>query len=191
MDSILQQLPNVTHSSVPFGKDDSENEEVRTWGSPQEKTFSLKDHGSLLESRGLADFERATKIAGAGFYFLKGDLVLLEQALLKFGLDVLTKKGFTAISPPLMMRQKHYAAVTDLADFENVMYKIEHEDNYLIATAEHPLAAMFSGELLSELPLKLVGVSPCFRREIGSHGVDTRGLFRVHQFNKLELFCFL
>ncbi|MEK6853985.1 MAG: serine--tRNA ligase, partial [Nanoarchaeota archaeon] len=156
-----------------------------------------KSHGELLEQHGLADFERATKISGAGFHFLKGDLVRLELALINFAAAAMEKKGFTLIEPPLMMLRKPYEGVTDLQAFENVMYKIDEgkkdeESSYVIATSEHPIAAMLMNETLNEsqLPLKFCGISNCFRREIGSHGIDTRGLFRVHQFSKVEMFAF-
>ncbi|MFH1182296.1 MAG: serine--tRNA ligase [Candidatus Woesearchaeota archaeon] len=192
MHYILMRLPNILHKDVPVGKDDTGNKEIRKWGTIEKKDFELKAHGELLEERGLADFQNATKISGAGFYFLKGDLLLLEQALINFALDLLVKKGFTPVSPPLMMKKKPYEGVTSLEDFEKVMYKIEGEDAYLIATSEHPIGGMLMGTVLGEkeLPLKLTGLSACFRREIGSHGVDTRGLFRVHQFNKVEQFIF-
>ncbi len=188
---ILQRLPNVLHSSVPAGKDETENKEVRKWGRPK-KSDGKKSHGELLEEKGLADFNRATKISGAGFHFLKGDLVKLELALINFAAAELEKKGFTLIEPPFIMRRKPYEGVVALADFENVMYKIEGEDSYLIATSEHPIAAMHMNETFEEkeLPMKYCGISSCFRKEIGSHGVDTRGLFRVHQFSKVEMFVF-
>ncbi len=188
---ILQRLPNILHASVPVGKDDSENKEVRKWGKPKELD-GLKSHGELLEERGLADFSRAAKVSGTGFYFVKGDLVKLELALINFAADELAKKGFTLIEPPLMMRRKPYEGVVSLDDFENVMYKIDGDDSYLIATSEHPIGAMHMNEVFGEkeLPIKYAGVSSCFRKEIGSHGVDTRGLFRVHQFNKVEQFVF-
>ncbi len=189
---ILARLPNVLHESVPEGMDERGNKEIKKWGKPKKFGFELKVHGELLEERNLADFKRAAKVSGTGFVFIKGDLLKLENALIQFAMDHLGKKGFTPVSPPLLMGKKSYEAVTALQDFENVMYKIEGEDMYLIATSEHPIAAMLSGELLeeSELPIKLCGISPCFRREIGSHGVDTRGLFRMHQFNKIEQFVF-
>ena len=188
---ILQRIPNVLHSSVPAGKDETGNKEVKKWGTPK-RLKEEKSHGQLLEEKGLADFDRATKISGAGFHFLKGDLVKLELALINFAAAEMEKKGFTLIEPPLIMRRKPYEGVTALKDFEDVMYKIEGEDNYLIATSEHPIAAMHMNEVFEEsaLPLKYCGVSSCFRKEIGSHGVDTRGLFRVHQFNKVEQFVF-
>ena len=194
---ILQRLPNVLHESVPLGKDDTENKELRKWGTIKKHGFELKTHSELLEQLGLADFESSTKISGAGFYFLKGDLVRLELALVNFAAAEMEKKGFTLIAPPLMMHRKPYETVTDLAAFEDVMYKVdegrkEEESSYLIATSEHPIAAMMMDETLDEkqLPLRLCGISTCFRKEIGSHGVDTRGLFRVHQFSKVEQFVF-
>jgi len=188
----LMRLPNILHESVPIGKDDTENVEIRKWGEPREFGFELKNHGSLAVENGWADFERAAKISGAGFYFLKGSLVLLDMALQRFAMDLLTGHGYTPITPPYMMNRAAYEGVTDLSDFEKVMYKIDGEDEYLIATSEHPMAGMFSGEIFEEkdLPLKLAGMSPCFRREIGAHGLDTKGLFRVHQFNKIEQFVF-
>ncbi|MFH1779664.1 MAG: serine--tRNA ligase [Candidatus Micrarchaeota archaeon] len=186
--TIIFNLPNVLHESVPFGKDDSDNQEVRKWGKPKKFGFELKTHEEIAEKLGLADFERAAKISGAGFNFLKGNLVLLDLALQKFAIDYLMKKKFDLIAPPLMMRREPYEGVTDLSDFEQVMYKINEDDEYLIATSEHPLIAMFQNEVINEeeLPIKLAGVSSCFRREIGGHGVDSKGLNRMHQFNKIE-----
>lgn len=188
---IMQRLPNVLHDSVPIGKDEADNKEIKSWGKPK-KLADLRSHGQLLQDKGLADFERATKISGAGFYFLKGDLVKLELALINFAVSELEKKGFTLIEPPFMMRRKPYEGVFSIEEFKDVMYKIDGEDNYLIATSEHPIAAMHMNEVFDEkdLPLKYGGISTNFRKEIGSHGVDTRGLFRVHQFNKVEMFVF-
>ncbi len=189
----LMRIPNILHESVPYGKDSSKNEEIRRWGKIPKFNFDLIPHGELLEKLDLADFQRATKVSGAGFYYLKNELALLDLALQRFAIDFLIKKDFTLIEPPLMLRKEVYEGVTSLDDFENMMYKIENEDFYLIATSEHPIVAMFKDEVLEEkkLPIKFVGVSPCFRKEIGSHGVDTRGIFRVHQFNKVEqvIFC--
>jgi seryl-tRNA synthetase len=190
--SILMSLPNILHESVPVGKDDSDNLELRRVGTPRTFDFPLRNHGELAAERGWADFERAARTAGAGFYYLKGSLVLLDLALQRFAIDLLTGKGFLPVIPPYMMNRASYEGVTDLADFENVMYKVEDDDAYLIATSEHPLCAMYQDEIFEErdLPLRLCGVSPCFRREIGSHGLDTKGLFRVHQFHKVEQFIF-
>ncbi len=184
-------IPNILHESVPVGIDESENVEVKKWGCFDKKP-NVIHHGLFAEKNNLADFSSASRISGAGFYFLKSDLALMEFALMKFAIDLLIKKGFTLINPPLMMRRKSYSGVTDLEDFEKVMYKIEGEDLYLIATSEHPLAAMYSDKIfdLNELPVKLIGFSPCFRKEIGKHSIDERGLFRVHQFYKIEQFVF-
>ena len=188
----LMRLPNILDESVPQGKDDTENVEMKRVGTPRTFDFELKNHGQLATERGWADFERATRCAGAGFYFLKGNLALLDLALQRFALDLLGKKGFTPVIPPFMINRSSYEGVTDLDDFEKVMYKIDGDDAYLIATSEHPIGAMYQDEIFEEtdLPLRLAGISPCFRREIGSHGLDTKGLFRVHQFSKVEQFVF-
>src|SRR3989338_3486617 len=147
IDFILMRLPNALHSSVSVGKDDTENKVERTWGKHRQFDFELKPHGELAqEILGIADFERAAKISGNGFYFLKGDLALLNQALIRFAIDNLAKKGYTFVEPPYLMHRKPYEGVTDLADFETMMYKIENEDLYLIATSEHPMAAMYMDE---------------------------------------------
>jgi seryl-tRNA synthetase len=188
----LMRLPNILHESVPVGKDDSQNVEIKRIGTPRTFDFEVKNHGQLAADNNWADFERATKIAGAGFYFLKGNLVLLDLALQRYALDLLEKKGFSPVIPPYMINRSSYEGVTDLGDFEKVMYKIDGDDAYLIATSEHPIGAMYSNEIFEEkdLPLRLAGISPCFRREIGAHGLDTKGLFRVHQFTKVEQFVF-
>jgi seryl-tRNA synthetase len=177
---------------VPFGKDDKDNVEIRRWGKPPQFDFEPKSHVEILSNLGMLDLERAAKISGDGFYYLKGDLVLLDLAIQRLALDLLRKRGFTIVEPPFMMRRKAYEGVTDLADFESVMYKEEDEDLYLIATSEHPMGAMFMNEVLDrqQLPIKFAGISPCFRREVGSHGKYTKGIFRVHQFNKIEQFVF-
>ncbi len=192
IDSAMMRLPNLLDDDVPVGADDTENAELRRWGKPGKFDFDVKVHGELLEAAGLADFERARKVAGAGFLFMKGDLVLLDLALQRFALDFVIDRGYEPVFPPLMMRRKAYEGMVDLADFEDVMYKAEDEDLYLIATSEHPIGAMHMDEVLDEdnMPLKYAGVSTNFRKEIGAHGVDTRGLFRMHQFNKVEMFVF-
>ena len=188
IDDYLMRMPNTLHESVPVGKDDSENKLVRQWGKKTAFDFEPKSHVDLLSSLDIGDAERAAKVAGARFYYLKGDLVMLDLALEKFALDMLREKGFTPIFPPFMMNKKAYEGVTDLGDFQNVMYKIEGEDLYLIATSEHPLTAMHMDETIDpdRLPLKYAGISTCFRKEAGAHGKDTKGIFRVHQFNKVE-----
>lgn len=186
---LLMRMPNILHASVPVG---DENVPIRTWGSITPPTFTPKSHVDIIESLGLADLERAAKVAGARFYYLKRDLVLLDYALMQFAMEYLHGKGYQIIEPPYMMKRAPYEGVTDLGDFEDVMYKIEGEDLYLIATAEHPMAAMHMDEIFEgdALPIRYAGISPCFRKEAGSHGKDTKGIFRVHQFNKVEQFIF-
>jgi seryl-tRNA synthetase len=191
-DRVLRRIPNLLDPSVPYGKDDSENVVVASWGNPSKDGEARKVHGELLEALGMVEFERARKVSGAGFYYLKGPAVLLDLALQRMALDLVMERGFTPIEPPLMLRREPYEGVTDLADFENVMYKIDGEDLFLIATSEHPLAALYQGEILDEdtLPIRLAGLSVCFRKEIGGHGVDQKGVFRVHQFSKVEQFVY-
>ena len=184
------RIPNILHDSVPVGDSEEDNKVLREHGKLPKFDFELKNHGEWLEDKQQADFKRAVKISGAGFFFLKDKIALLDFALQKFAMDRLFKKGYTLVQPPLMIRKKPYEGVTDLADFENVMYKIDDEDLYLIATSEHAIGAMYMDETFDDLPIKLAGISPCFRKEIGSHGLDTKGLFRVHQFNKIEQFIF-
>jgi seryl-tRNA synthetase len=135
--SYLMRIPNILHESVPVGKDDTENVLVKKVGTPRTFEFEVKNHGQLAAERGWADFERATKISGAGFYFLKGDLALLDMALQRYAIDLLVKKGYTPIIPPYMINRTSYEGVTDLGDFEKVMYKIDGDDAYLISTSEH------------------------------------------------------
>jgi seryl-tRNA synthetase len=190
--ALLMRVPNLLHESVPEGKDDSDNEEVRRWGRPPKFDFHPRNHEDMLIGMGLLDTESAGRASGAGFYYLKGGLALLDMALQRYAIDLLRKRGFTLVYPPFMLRRKPYEGVTDLGDFESVMYKIEGDDLYLIATSEHPMGAMHMGATLErkDLPLRMCGVSACFRREVGSHGKYTKGLFRVHQFNKVEQFVF-
>ena len=189
---ILLMLPNILHESVPIGKDETENVVIRTWGKPREFDFEPKNHLEIALDLGLIDAERAAKVAGHGFYYLKGELALLDYAILNYTIDFMMKRGYQLIEPPFMIRKKPYLGVTDLEFFGDQLYKIEKEDLYLIATAEHPIAAFFMDEVIEkkDLPVKFVGVSPCFRREVGAHGKYTKGLFRMHQFNKVEQFIF-
>ena len=186
----LMRLPNILHKSVPIGKDENDNKQIRKHGTIPKPKFKLKSHGELIQSSNLGDFETASKVSGKGFNYLFNGLALMDLALQRFAIDFLLKKKYKLIQVPLMLRRKPYEGVTDLADFETMMYKVENEDLYLIATSEHSIASLMIGKTLNKLPLKFVAVSPCFRREIGSHGVDERGLFRVHQFNKVEQFIF-
>ncbi len=190
--SLLLQIPNVLDASVPIGTDPKQNIQISEHGKIQKRDFEIKNHADILEELGLIDFKNAARVSGKGFYFLKGDIALLDIVLQRFAVDFLIKKGYTLIQPPYMLKKEFYSGVTDHKNFEVMMYKIEDEDLHLIATSEHPIAAMFSNNIIEEkdLPIKIVGVSPCFRKEIGSHGLDERGLFRVHQFNKVEQFIF-
>lgn len=190
---ILMGLPNVLHESVPKGKDETENVTVRTWGKKPDFGFPAKDHIDLLTDLGMVDMERGAKVAGARFFFMKGDAVKLEHAIMQYALDFLRAKGFTAVEPPFMLNRAAYEGVVNLEDFGPVIYKIDGEDLNLIATSEHPLVSMHMDEIIdgSDLPLKYSGISPCFRVEAGAHGKDTKGIFRVHQFYKVEqvVFC--
>lgn len=192
IDGIMMILPNILHPSVPAGVDDTQNLTVREWGKKPAFKFEPKSHVDMLEESGLADTEKASEVSGSRFYYLKRELVLLDYALMKFTLDHLYSKGFILIEPPYMLRKKPYEAMTMMADFEEVMYKAEGEDLYLIATSEHSIGPYHMDEILDakKLPLKYAGISPCFRREAGSHGKDTKGIFRVHQFHKVEQFVF-
>ncbi|MFH2021341.1 MAG: serine--tRNA ligase [archaeon] len=192
LNDIMMTLPNILHDSVPVGVDDTKNVVLKEWGKKSSPKFELKSHVDILEEKGLADTEKAGEISGSRFYFLKKELVLLDYALMKFGLDFLYNKGFTLIEPPYMLKRAPYEAMTSMQDFEDVMYKIEGEDLFLIATSEHPMGTLLWNETieLKDLPLNLAGVSPCFRKEAGSHGKDTKGIFRVHQFHKIEQFVF-
>lgn len=194
IDYILLNLPNILDKSVPIGKDASQNKVIRKWGKIKKLAQEIKPHGELIEELGVADFKNAAKVAGSGFVYLKGNLALLDLALQRFAIDFLMKKGFTLVEPPFMLNKQAYQGVTDLAAFHDVLYKIENEDLYLIATSEHPIVALHKDDIFNKdnLPVRYAGISPCFRKEIGSHGVDTRGLFRIHQFNKVEqvVFCF-
>ena len=188
----LMSLPNILHESVPDGRDESESVTVRTWGKRPDFGFAPKDHIDLLTALGMVDVERGAKVAGARFFFLKGDAVKLENAIMRYAIDLLSAKGFVPVEPPFMMRREPYSGVTDLNDFGPVIYKIEGEDLYMIATSEHPLVAMHMEEILSggDLPLRYCGYSPCFRVEAGAHGKDTKGIFRTHQFYKVEQIAF-
>jgi len=192
IDQILLNLPNIMHESVPYGKDENDNVVLRIWGKLPKFGFEPKNHLEIASNLGLIDEERAGKIAGRGFVYLKKALVLLDYAIMRYALDFLSEKGYVAVEPPFMIRREPYEGVVEMADFENVMYKVENEDLYLIATSEHAMASMYMNEVINckDLPIKLVGVSPCFRKEVGTHGKYTKGLFRMHHFNKVEQFIF-
>ena len=187
-DNIRMSIPNLLHDSVPIGNDDDGNTQHSIHGKKPEFNFEPRTHNELIEINKWVDLERAAKIAGSRFYFLKGDLARLELALQNYAVDFLIDKGFTFVQPPVMMNRAAYEGVTDLNDFETVMYGITPDPLYMIATSEHPLTSMYMDEVIepSLLPIKMVGVSPCFRREVGAHGLSDRGIWRVHQFTKIE-----
>ena len=191
-EQILLSIPNMVHESVPFGKDENDNVEVRRWGEIPKLNFKPSDHIDLGLKLGLIDVEKAGQVAGARFYFLRGDLVRLNYALIQYGLDFILKKGFQLYQPPYMLRRDVVAGAVALSDFEETIYKIENEDLYLLPTAEHALLGLHKDDILEadKLPLHYAGVSPCFRKEAGAHGRDTKGIFRVHHFEKVEQFIF-
>ncbi len=184
----LMKLPNILHESVPVGANEDGNVVVRKFGSTKKKKFQIKDHIDLGISKGLIDMERAAKISGARFYFLKGKLAILEMALMRYAIDVLMKKKFELIIPPHLMKTDPYKGVIEFEAFQDVLYKIENDDLHLISTSEHPITAMHMNETLlkESLPLRYAGFSTNFRKEAGAHGKDTKGIFRVHQFGKVE-----
>tara|TARA_B100001741_G_scaffold214331_1_gene177494 strand:+ start:10225 stop:11499 length:1275 start_codon:yes stop_codon:yes gene_type:complete len=187
-DLIRMRIPNILHESVPVGDDEGGNTQHSLHGEKPEFDFEPRTHNELIEMNKWVDLERAAKIAGSRFFFLKGDLARLELALQSYAVDFLVSRGFTFVQPPVMMNRDAYEGVTDLSDFETVMYGVEPDKLYMIATSEHPLTSMYMDEVIepSLLPIKMVGVSPCFRREVGAHGLSDRGIWRVHQFTKIE-----
>ncbi|HXW02032.1 MAG TPA: serine--tRNA ligase [Candidatus Nitrosotenuis sp.] len=185
-------IPNLVHESVPIGPDETANHEVRKWGKVPSFDYTIRDHIDISQSLDLVDLERAAKAAGARFYFLKNALVKLNQALVHFALDFLDEKKYTLIQPPYMINKTAMEGAIIAEDFQDVIYKVDGEDLFLIGTSEHAIAAMHSDEILEggNLPIRYAGVSPCFRKEAGAHGRDQKGIFRVHQFEKVEQFVF-
>ena len=189
---LAMTIPNLVHESVPVGVDESANKEIRKWGKIPDFDFKINDHIEISENLDLVDLERAAKVAGARFYYLKNDLVRLNQSLIHYGLDFLAKKEYSLVQPPYMINRKSMEGAVIADDFEDVIYKVEEEDLFMIGTSEHAMAAMHSKEIIEgkDLPLRYAGVSPCFRKEAGAHGRDQKGIFRVHQFDKIEQFVF-
>ncbi len=185
-------IPNLVHESVPVGVDENANKEIRKWGNIPNFNFKINDHIDISENLDLVDLERAAKVAGARFYYLKNDLVRLNQSLIHYALDFLAKKEYSLIQPPYMINRESMEGAIIADDFEDVIYKVEEEDLYMIGTSEHAMAAMHSKEIIEgkDLPIRYAGVSPCFRKEAGAHGRDQKGIFRVHQFDKVEQFVF-
>ncbi len=193
-DELRYRIGNILHESVPIGDDEEKhNEVVRTWGKPKKFSFKPVGHADLAKMLKVADIERAAKAVGSRFYYLKNELVMMNLALIRLGFDHFIKKGFTPIWTPYMLNQRAMSGASELADFEETLYKISDHDAYLIATAEQSILAYHMDEtfLKDELPAKYIGFSTNFRREAGAHGKDTKGIFRVHQFDKVEqiVFC--
>ncbi|KAE8726004.1 Serine--tRNA ligase [Hibiscus syriacus] len=190
--SKLEKIGNLVHDSVPVSDDEANNAVIRTWGGKRVEP-KLKNHVELVELLGIADTKKGADVAGGRGYYLKGDGVRLNQALINFGLDFLEKRGYTALQTPFFMRKEVMAKCAQLAQFDEELYKVtgEGDDKYLIATAEQPLCSYHINDWIqpSELPKRYAGYSSCFRKEAGSHGRDTLGIFRVHQFEKVEQFC--
>lgn len=200
-DEIRYKIGNILDSSVPEGEDEEENVEIRREGEKEEKEFEVIPHADFVRKRELVDEKKAGQVAGSRFYYLKKDLVALNLALQQFALDKLEKEDFVPMQTPYMLKEKYMSAAAELSDFEEQLYKVkeksraekeETEDSYLIATSEQTLASYHYDEIFEpdELPLKYAGISTCFRREAGSHGKDTKGIFRVHQFEKVEQYVF-
>ena len=189
---LMMTLPNLLNEMVPVGKDEHDNMIVSQNGSIIRPNFSPKDHIDIATTLDLVDLDRAAKVSGARFYFLKNELVKLNQALVNFALDFLSEHNFTLIQPPYMIRKEPMVGSIILNDFEDVIYKIEEEDLYMIGTSEHAIASMHMDEILEgmKLPIKYAGFSSCFRKEAGAHGRDMKGIFRVHQFEKVEQFIY-
>ncbi|XP_062144854.1 serine--tRNA ligase [Alnus glutinosa] len=192
LNAKLEIIGNLVHDSVPVSDDEANNAVVRSWGEKRLEP-KLKNHVELVELLGIADLKKGTDVAGGRGFYLKGDGVRLNQALINFGLDFLEKRGYTALQTPFFMRKDIMAKCAQLAQFDEELYKVtgEGDDKYLIATAEQPLCAYHLDDWIhpSELPIRYAGYSSCFRKEAGSHGRDTLGIFRVHQFEKVEQFC--
>ena len=190
--TLAFSIPNMIHESVPIGPDESSNVEIRKWGTIPNFDFDVKGHEEIAEKLDLLDIQRASKTAGARFYYLKGDLVKLAYALTAFAFEFLSEKGYKLIQPPYMINRKSMEGAVIADDFEDVIYKIHNEDLYLIGTSEHAIASMYLDEILDgkSLPDRFGSISPCFRKEAGAHGKDQKGIFRVHQFEKFEQFVF-
>ena len=187
-DAARMRVPNLLDEAVPQGDGPDGNVELAQHGERPEFGFKPRSHNELLETLAGADLERAAKVAGRRFYYLCGGLARLELALINYAVELLAERGYEPVVPPFVMNRKAYEGVVDLNDFEDVMYKIEEHDLYLIATSEHPLTARFRDEILEPgaLPLRYCGLSTNFRREVGAHGLSDRGIWRVHQFAKVE-----
>jgi seryl-tRNA synthetase len=194
LDELLLKIPNLPKPDVKFGKDDSENEVIKIWGEPKKFTFTPKDHVELGEALDIIDIKAASQISGPRFGYLKKDAVILEQALKQLAFDVLLKEGFIPVIPPVLIKKEimDNLGYTAMGEDENI-YEIKQDDMYLVGTSEQSIVPIHMNQVLKkeELPKRYVGFSTCFRREAGSYGKDTKGIFRVHQFDKVEMVCFV
>ena len=187
--SIMMKIPNIIDESVPIGKDDTENVEIEKFGDPVVPSFEVPYHADILEKIGGLDKDAAGRTSGNGFYYLIGDAARLHSAMISYARDFMIDKGFTYCIPPFMIRSSVVNGVMSFAEMEAMMYKIEGEDLYLIGTSEHSMIGRFKGQIVEEekLPITMTSYSPCFRKEVGSHGIEERGVYRVHQFEKQEM----
>ena len=185
----MMKIPNIIHESVPIGKDDSENVEIQKYGEPVVPDYEIPFHGDILEKLGGIDLDSARRVAGNGFYYLIGDIARLHSAVLTYARDFMINKGFTYCIPPYMIRSDVVTGVMSFEEMDAMMYKIEGEDLYLIGTSEHSMIGKFKGQILKEedLPYTMTSYSPCFRKEKGAHGIEERGIYRIHQFEKQEM----
>ena len=188
----LIQIPNIISKKAPIGKDETKNKVMKKGGKPTKFKFPIKNHVELLEQNDWADFDASGKVSGSGFYYLKGDLALLNQALIRFAIDFMNKQGYLYIEPPLMLHEKALYASMDKQAIEESVFTLKEGESGLIGTAEQPLLAMHADHdiLFKDLPKKYFAYSMCFRKEVGSHGINEKGLWRTHQFNKVEQFIF-
>ena len=186
---IMMIIPNIIDPSVPIGKDDSENVEVQKYGEPVVPDFEIPYHADIMEALGGIDLDSARKVAGNGFYYLMGDIARLHSAIISYARDFMIDRGFTYCIPPFMIRSNVVTGVMSFAEMDAMMYKIEGEDLYLIGTSEHSMIGKFIDTILpeEELPKTLTSYSPCFRKEVGAHGIEERGVYRIHQFEKQEM----
>ena len=186
---IMMQIPNIIHESVPIGKDDSENVENEKFGDPVVPSYEIPYHTDIMESLDGIDLDSARRVAGNGFYYLMGNIARLHSAILSYARDFMINKGFTYCIPPYMIRSDVVDGVMSFKEMDEMMYKIEGEDLYLIGTSEHSMIGKFKGQLLNKenMPYTMTSYSPCFRKEKGSHGIEERGVYRIHQFEKQEM----
>ncbi|MEK6872148.1 MAG: serine--tRNA ligase, partial [Nanoarchaeota archaeon] len=189
---LLLQIPNIISTQTPRGKDATENKEIKKFGKVKKFSFPVKNHVELIETLGIGDFEKSAQVSGKGFYYLKNELALLNQALIRFAIDFMRKKKYKYIETPLLLNRDSIFASMNAAAIAESVYSITEEDLHLIGTSEQPLLAMHANETIKEetLPKKYFSYSMCFRKEIGAHGINEKGLWRTHQFNKIEQFIF-